>query len=89
MPSVLYIVSKSAQSWPDYQFVLNPQESDYQKTVVLIEDGVIEDEFPADQIFRLEENKNKNVDNSTKKIPSITYRELLDLVFSADHLVVV
>ena len=89
MPSVLYIVSKSAQSWPDYQFVLSPQESDHQKTVVLIEDGVIEDEFSADRIFRLEENKNKNVDNNTKKIPTITYRELLDLVFSADHLVVV
>ena len=89
MPSVLYIVSKSAQSWPDYQFVLSPQENDPHKTVVLIENGVIDEGFSADQIFRLEENESKYVDNNTKNLPFITYRELLDLIFSSDHLVVV
>jgi hypothetical protein len=93
MKSVLYIFSKSAQSWPDYKFVLNPGQNSGHKTVVLIEKGVVEEGLSADQIFKVNEdpvvNTTGTVGNAHPTPVSISYRELLDLIFASDNSVVV
>ena len=93
MKSVLYIVSKSAQSWPDYQFILNSGQNNGYKTVVLLENSGIEGEFHSDHLYELKEghfdNMNGLVGDAHPLPDSISYRELLDLIFSSDHCVVV
>lgn len=94
MKSVLYIVSKSAQSWPDYQFVLNPGKNNGHKTVVLLENRGIKEGLSADQIYEINEGHSDNMtgmvgDAHPTPSPSISYRELLDLIFASDHSVVV
>ncbi len=93
MKSILYIVSKSAQSWPDYQFVLTPGQNNGHKTVVLLEKGVFEKGLSADQVFKINEGPSVNtagmVGNVHPTSVSISYRELLDLIFSSDNSVVV
>ena len=93
MKSVLYIVSKSAQSWPDYQFMLNSGKNNGQKTVVLLENRVIEEGLDADHIYELKEGPSDTVNGLRNDAHSrsdvISYRGLLDLIFSSDHSIVV
>ncbi|UCE63380.1 MAG: hypothetical protein JSU59_11030 [Nitrospirota bacterium] len=94
MKSVLYLVSKSAQSWPDYQFILNFGQDKVHKTVVLLENrGIFEEELYADHVYELEEGHSDNMNRGKADVhppsDSISYRKLLDLIFSSDHSVVV
>ena len=94
MKSVLYLVSKSAQSWPDYQFILNSGQNTVHKTVVLLENrGNIDEELLADHVYELKEGDSDNVNGGKADVHpssnSISYRALLDLIFSSDHSVVV
>ena len=89
MSSVLYIVSKPPHNWPDYKFILTPQPDDGYKTVVFVENSVIDEEVSAEQVFRIHENEYNILDKNNKSLPSISYRELLDLIFDSDHSVVV
>ena len=94
MKSVLYLVSKSAQSWPDYQFILNFGQNTVHKTVVLLENrGNIKEGLYADQLYELKEGHSDNTLGEKADVHSssdtISYRVLLDLIFSSDHSVVV
>lgn len=93
MKSILYIVTKSAQTWPDYQFMLNSGKNIGHKTVVLLENRGIEEGLDADHIYELREEPSDNMNGllgeAHPRSDSISYRELLDLIFSSDHSVVV
>ena len=93
MKSVLYIVTKSAQSWPNYQFILNPGPNIGKNTVVFLENRGLETEFFADHVYELKEGQSDNMKEEGGKpstpSDSISYRELLGLIFSSDHSVVV
>jgi len=93
MNSVLFLVSKSAQTWLDYKFVLLPGQDNRQKTVVLLENADIEEGFSADQVYQLNEGHSEKMAESVADVhatfSSISYRDLLDLIFSSDHSVVV
>jgi hypothetical protein len=93
MNSVLFLVSKSAQTWPDYKFVLHPGQNNGQKTVILLENADIKEGFSADQVYQLNEGHSAKMAESVGDVQttfsSISYRDLLDLIFSSDHSVVV
>ncbi len=94
MKSVLYLVSKSAQSWPDYQFILNFGQNSVHNTVVLLENrGNIDEELFGDHVYQLKEGDSEKLDEGKTAMhpssDSISYRALLDLIFSSDHSVVV
>lgn len=93
MNAVLYLVSKSAQSWPDYQFILNSGQNNEKKIIVLLEGTGVGSEFSADQVYHLEETHPAKAtvsgDETNPTTSPISYRDLLDLIFSSDHSVVV
>ena len=93
MNSVLFLVSKSAQSWPDYQFILNPGQNNAKKIIVLLEGTGAKGGISADQVFHLDEAFPAKVtvsgDETNSTTSPISYRDLLDLIFSSDHSVVV
>ena len=89
MQSVLYIISKSDKAWADYEFIFHPREDDIDKTVVLLGEGDIDQGIQANQVYRVQENRESCLNSSTASSSTISYRALLDLIFSSDRSVVV
>lgn len=97
MKSVLYIISKSDQAWPDYRFILAPQDDDVQKTIVFLRKVGLLEQLPAEQVYQLDEALYDELKGSVSNdhpaipdhFPSVSYRRLLDLIFSSDHSVVI
>ena len=90
MGRILYIISKPAESWQDYQFILATSPNQEHKTVVFLEGVVGKENISADRIYQVNDGtlaKEGSV-GSTQAPYSISYRDLLDLIFTSDTSVV-
>ena len=94
MKSVLYLLTKSNQSWPDYQFILEPNNTVLTKTAVVLNHEGKKKNCLADTIFELKDEEKtssstKENDSQSDSLSKISYRDLLNLIFSSDHVIVV
>ena len=87
MENTLYILSKLAENWHDYEFILDPGPDNKHVTVVLMGEGVSQQKIPADHVYVLEGEK--DVNHSVDTPSHISYHELLELVFTSDTSIVV
>ena len=82
MKNLLYILSKPPQNIKDYEFLIPQGQASHQSTFVLIGGGVYPQGMPAHQVYVIEEDETMNKDK-------ISYRDMLNLIFSTDNSVVV
>ena len=82
MKNLLYILSKPTQSCKDYEFLLSQGTDSEQSTFILLGGGVHPQGIPSHQFYVLGEDE-------TMDKGKISYREMLNLIFSTDNSVVV
>ena len=81
MKNLLYILSKPPQNIKDYEFLIPQGEASEQSTFILIGGGVYPQGMPAHPVYAIGENETMDEGN-------ISYREMLNLIFSTDNSVV-
>ena len=92
MRTVLYIISKSAHSRPDYQFIFTPEPDIERKTIFLGDRNDAEGEVFGGQVYHVDDEPIANTTGKRDPSPhsvSITYRDLLNLIFATDGSIVV
>ena len=82
MKNLLYILSKPPQNIKDYESLIPQGQDSNFSTFVLIGGGVYPQEMPAHQVYVIEENETTDKD-------TISYRDMLNLIFSSDNSIVV
>ena len=79
---VLYIVTK-----PGYSPLMCESSPGKQTSVILAQDAVTFSGYSVASVYALTEDAEKR--NVTPSVPTISYRDLVELVFDADHVVAV
>ena len=82
MKNLLYILSKPPQNIKDYEFLIPQGKASDQSIFILIGEGAYPQGMPAHPVYVMGEDE-------TMDKGKISYREMLNLIFSTDNSVVV
>ena len=82
MKNLLYILSRSPQNIKDYEVLFPQGQASNRSTFVLIGGGVYPQEMPAQKVYVIEGKE-------TGDKETISYRDMLNLIFSSDNSIVV